>query len=407
MQSFHLFQTNKNILTVFLLSLFFITISFQPVLSQQLTKKTKTISNTSFDVGINEQITFFMKIGHLPSVAACLINDDNVVAYQCYGYYDLQEKKVPTKDTIYMAGSITKTVVATAFLQLWEQDYFDLDDDVNSYLPFSLRNPIYPDEPITFRMLLSHQSSLSELLNLQYYFFFTNYSVDLLEEYLVPGGKIYSDRIWSDRRPGEGFEYANIGYEILGYIFEQMTHQSIEQYCEEHIFQPLGMNNTHFHVYDYSNHEHLAISYAWRLFYVPFPQYDIGVTAAGGIRTTLSDLSTYFIAHMNQGTNGEVSILQPNTTALMHSIQFPENNSGNSFQYGLGWMIDTSGKKPFEGHTGGVFGSGSIMIYQPSEKTGIILFFNQRKALRLRPYLLEMFALSQIQSLLFNQLNIY
>ncbi|MFO8078035.1 MAG: hypothetical protein R6U21_05285 [Thermoplasmatota archaeon] len=62
--------------------------------------------------------------------------------------------------------------------------------------------------------------------------------------------------------------------------------------------------------------------------------------------------SKVFAKPDHQGTNGEVSILQPNTTALMHSIQYPENNSGNPFQYELGWMIDTSGEKPFEGHTG-------------------------------------------------------
>jgi CubicO group peptidase (beta-lactamase class C family) len=63
-----------------------------------------------------------------------------------------------TDQTIQNIGSISKTITATAVMQLWERGKFKLDDDVNKYLPFQVRNPHFPDDPITFRQLLTHKA---------------------------------------------------------------------------------------------------------------------------------------------------------------------------------------------------------------------------------------------------------
>jgi CubicO group peptidase (beta-lactamase class C family) len=73
------------------------------------------------------------------------------------------ENKIPMTDkTIQNIGSISKTITATAVMQLWEKGKFKLDDDVNGYLPFKERNPYFPDDPITFRELLTHKSSIKD-----------------------------------------------------------------------------------------------------------------------------------------------------------------------------------------------------------------------------------------------------
>ena len=108
----------------------------------------------------DKKIQLLMKLAHMPSLSTCVIKNESVVWSKTYGYYDLKNKKLATQNTIYMVASISKMFTAIAIMQLWEQGLFDLDDDVNDYLPFELRNPHYPDVPITFRMLLAHQSSL-------------------------------------------------------------------------------------------------------------------------------------------------------------------------------------------------------------------------------------------------------
>jgi CubicO group peptidase (beta-lactamase class C family) len=65
-------------------------------------------------------------------------------------------------DTLINVGSVAKTVTATAVMQLWEQKQFDLQDDVARYLPFPLRNPHFPDVPITFEPLPTHRSSIRD-----------------------------------------------------------------------------------------------------------------------------------------------------------------------------------------------------------------------------------------------------
>ena len=131
-----------------------------------ISSATTGYSRIEYDEESNEflfdkYITFLMKFAHKPSVSACIIINDSVVWSKGYGLYDIENNKPATPDTLYLMASISKTVTATALMQLYEQELFDLDDDVNDYLPFSLRNPNFLDTSITFRMLLSHRSSLA------------------------------------------------------------------------------------------------------------------------------------------------------------------------------------------------------------------------------------------------------
>jgi len=65
-------------------------------------------------------------------------------------------------DTLINVGSVTKTTICTAVMQQWERKKFSLDDDVNAYLSFRVRNPAYPELPMTFRQLLTHTSSIAD-----------------------------------------------------------------------------------------------------------------------------------------------------------------------------------------------------------------------------------------------------
>jgi len=376
---------------------------YQPISALNIEKtlmknvENQILSSDDFD----GKIEFLMKFAHAPSLSACIIIEDEMVWSDGYGYFDIKNQKIPDEDTIYMAGSISKTFTSVALLQLYEQGLFDLDDDVNDYLPFNLRNPDYPNESITIRMLLSHQSSLSEpVFSFLMRYFFFDYSYEWLEEFLIPGGCIYDPSVWSDRHPGEGFEYANIGFEILGYIFELISNETLEDYCEQNIFQPLGMQNTSFHVDDFDICN-LAIPYVRKFgLYLPLPHYNIGSSAAGSIRTSISDLSKYLIMHMNEGVYDEVRILEEDTIEMMHTIQYP----GTS-EYGLGWFIIESNGEIYSGHTGGVFGGIAIMFYRESDNVGVIFFINMNRVFRLWPHYLELFSIQQIQAALFERAN--
>ena len=345
-----------------------------------------------------KKINFLIKLAHSPSLTACVVNKTDVIWSNGYGYYDVANKKIPNENTVYMAGSITKSVIAIALLQLYEQGLFDLDDDINLYLPFELRNPNYPDENITFRMLMSHQSSLTEpSYSLMYRFFLFDFSYEWLDDFLLPVGSIYDSTVWSDSHPGEEYHYANIGYEVLGYLIEIISNQTLEEYCKYNIFQPLSMMNTSFHVADFSI-ENIASPYIYRLFrYIPLPHYDVGIKSAGGIRTTLSDLSIYLRMHMNNGIFDNEIILNETLIDLMHTVQYPDSN------YCMGWgKITDSDGVVYGGIAGGVIGSAAYMFHREIDDVGLIFFMNSNRVIQIRPFYFESQAFGKIWDLLWS-----
>src|ERR1700730_3807699 len=96
--------------------------------------------------------------------------------------------------TVQNLGSISKTVVATSVMQLWEKGKFQLDDDVNDRLPFVVRSPSHPETPITYRLLLTHRSGIADSLAYRSSYVCGDPTISLedwLKGYFTPGGRYY------------------------------------------------------------------------------------------------------------------------------------------------------------------------------------------------------------------------
>ena len=334
------------------------------------------------DVFFDRLIIFLMKFGHMPSLSTCIIRDDEVVWAEGYGLFDIDHNKNASEDTIYAVASISKTVTATALMQLYEQGLFELDDDINDYLNFSIRNPNYPDDAITFRMLLSHHSSLAE----DPWWLHKDYPGDcpvlfypFLMEYLTPNGSEYSPEIWADCPPGEKFHYANMGYAIIGYLIEEMTGELFHQYCKDHIFIPLNMSNTSFLFADIDT-ENLAIPYIYCSWgYEPYMHAGDVDYPSGCLRTSVMEFSHFVIAHMNGGVYNDVQILEEDTVELMHTSQYSDGQ-----QYGLGWMISRNKRgEDFIGHSGGNIGVTTGMKIRISDNVAMIYSINRETTLNI------------------------
>jgi CubicO group peptidase (beta-lactamase class C family) len=392
----------KKILSIIIISLL-IGCSFgvQGLFFEKPTEKTKT---TGFgDIFFNLKMRVLMKLAKFPSISACIIDGDSVIWSNSYGFYDLENKKPATENTIYNLGSISKTITGTALMQLWEQGLFDLDEDVNNYLPFSLRNPNFPDDPITFRMLLSHSSSLNFEAGLNAYSEWINFSANppfsfypypWLEEHLLPGGKWYYQDRWSSiYRPGELSVYANVNFDIIAYLVELISGEIFIEFCKNHIFNPLEMYDTSFNLseldiervaipYHYHKSEYLQLnelSYLLGDYTPPDKYWRVLFYPVGGLYTTISDLSHFFIAHMNGGVWNNVRILEEDTVKEMHRIQPPGNIEGGLQYYGLAWIIFQDPlifNFTISGHSGDTYGVSTWMVYLPSENIGVIYFSN-------------------------------
>ena len=139
--------------------------------------------------------------------------------------------------TLYRIASITKLVTTLGVLRLVEQDRLDLDEDVGRYVGYPVRNPHFPDAPVTLRALLSHTSSLRDDAG---YTFPRGHE---MREFLVPGGKAYgSGAQWSPKgKPGEYFEYCNLNSGVVATVMEKVTGERFDRLMRRLVLDPLGM----------------------------------------------------------------------------------------------------------------------------------------------------------------------
>ncbi len=301
-----------------------------------------------------------------------------------------------------------KTKTAMAVLQLWEKGAFKLDDDINLYLPFKVRNPAYPDDPITFRQLLTHKSSIKDGEAYDESYSCGDPTISLkewIEGYLTSGGKHYDAKdnfyAWKPGTidpPEEPRSYTNVGFGLLGYLVEVISNMDFAEYCKENIFDPLEMTHTGWYLSDVDMSKH-AVPYMYlpKDFKIPedmtaasflprygedkqtieknayfphclysFPNYPDGL-----IRTCVRDLSRFLRAYINHGTFNGVQILKKETIDSMLS----KTHLGR----GLCWSEVKFKSEPdiqAWGHGGGDPGVITHMSFIPEEGIGLIVFFN-------------------------------
>ena len=138
-------------------------------------------------------IESIMQTNLVPGVSVSIVKDQHIVWEKYFGYADIDDEILVDEETLFILSSVSKTITATALMQLWELDLFDLDHNINNYLPFNVNHPDHPLSPISFKMLLSHTSGIKDNWNVMPYYDGDS-ELELgyyLEEYLTLGGEFY------------------------------------------------------------------------------------------------------------------------------------------------------------------------------------------------------------------------
>ena len=204
-------------------------------------------SRSELSADLDSFILATMRQGGHPGLAAAIIKNGQVAWSRNYGVANWTSQAPVTDATTFMLASVSKTVTATAALQLWERGQLDLDADVNNYLPFPVRNPRFPAAPITARMLLLHTSSINDNFGTYGPHLYTDgdSAVPLgtfLDGYFVtPGVYHVGANAFSTTRPGEAYRYSNIAIALLGYVVERVSGVPFHAYTQAaNIFGPVG-----------------------------------------------------------------------------------------------------------------------------------------------------------------------
>ena len=195
---------------------------------------------------------------------------------------------------------------------------------------------------------------------------------DWFSEYLLPNGSVYEVGVWSPYEPGTSMRYSNVGFDLLAYLLEIMTGQSINQYVEENILIPLKMYNTGYNFSDIDDVNKLAKPYAFEWEDAPnktgnqaYPHYSFLGKGGGAIRSNMPDLARYSLLFSHEGVSNGTRILSEESVNLI-------------IQEYLGWLDFGPN---WDGHGGDIFGFISHMITNLGRGTsvpyGVIVFTNQ------------------------------
>ena len=317
-------------------------------------------------------------------LSVAVVKDNKLVYTNAFGYKDLSDStKIVTND-LFRIASISKTFTATAIMQLYEAGKFNLDDDVSDAFGMTIKNPNYPETTITYRMLLSHTSSLSDKVG---YFTFN---------VLDPEKKEDRANVYNDYIPGSKYEYCNLGFNMLGALVEIHSGERFDQYIKNHIIDPLKLNagfnvdeldsKLFVSLYNFEDGKFVYSPDAYESRAAALENYIAGRTTTifsptGGMKIAPKDLAQHMLIQMNGGTFNGVTILQPESVLAM---QTPYAYEDKNFDYGFA-MVTTPkliDGEVLKGHTGSAYGLYSAMFFEPEKKFGFIMMTNGCPAVR-------------------------
>lgn len=313
-------------------------------------------------------------------LSAKIVQNGEIIWSGDYGWSRIGMNIPVTDMTVFGTGSVSKTCAAIALMQLWEDGFFQLDDNINDYLPFTVVNPLHPGSTITIYMLMTHTSSIDD--NWSVMESVINWSWDspiplrdFLEGYFVPGGAYYSPVNYLNVIPGSYHNYTNVGCCLAGYLVEAITGIEYDQYCRDSIFVPLGMNQTS-HFYAQLDTSNVAMPYHFvGGSYVPYGYYNAPWTPSSSLKTSSLQLSNYLMAIMQYGQLGGVRILDSTTVVEMLTAYEAITDTGAQGLFWLNYRTPTLGLWTW-GHSGGWYGVVANMWFCPDENFGYVVMSN-------------------------------
>lgn len=318
-----------------------------------------------------------LETAQLPGVAVAIVKNGKVVLTRGWGLADIEKNTSMSDSSIMIIGSLSKTITGTALMQMVDAGKISLDADVNTYLPFKVRNPKYPDTPITVRMLATHTSSIQEsstrLVSLAKPGDPTISLQQLLEPYLTTP----DPEAFTGNKPGDKFVYSNFGAALAGLIVQTVSGEDFAEYCARTIFKPLGMTGTSFRLAALDPNK-LATHYTWTSTkgQLPNPQTTVPYYPATALRTTSADLGRFLVAISRGGELDGVRVLSAESVKAMTAIQVPASAPGNDITgQGYFWEHRTVAGSPVFGHGGSYYGASARMNLR-ADGVGVILLAN-------------------------------
>jgi CubicO group peptidase (beta-lactamase class C family) len=308
----------------------------------------------------------------IPGAVALVARNGKIVHHEAYGLADNETGRALKKDDIFRIASQTKAITATAVMMLWEQGRFQLDDPISKWIPefkdagvlktFNEADGTWTTEPankpITIRHLLTHTSGIGYGVidgDARIKQIYAKAGVtDLFTTEPVTIGESVKKlaKLPLHHHPGERFTYSE-GLDVLGYFIEIVSGKPFDVFLRDHLFAPLGMNDTGFYLPAEKAARLVPVQKPeggqWVRFPVTFydPDYPIKgaksfFSGGAGLCSTAKDYATFLQMYLNGGELSGVRILSRTTIdTIMREQVARDLFGGGEKHYGLAFGVVT------------------------------------------------------------------
>ena len=329
----------------------------------------------------------------LAGTVTLIARDGKIIHLKAQGWKDKEKDLAMTDDTIFVIMSMTKPIVSVALMMLYEEGRFLLTDPVSKWIPEIIDKKVIIQtdgktireetaSPITFRDVLAHTAGVNpprDALNTEEINLLDR--KDTLEETILARAPLPLAF-----HPGEEWQYGS-STDYVALLVERIADQSLPDFLEQRIFNPLRMEDTHY-VVPREKVRRVASVYSpsgpdkkIELFRAPAYRETKYFGGTAGLSSTAADYFRFSQMLLNGGELDGVRLLSPKTINLMITNHTGDNDiyiRGPGYTFGLGFgILNDAGKArdPFTPSTftwGGAWGT--IFFVDPIENMiGIML----------------------------------
>jgi len=386
-----------------------LSITFSCTNSTVLKEAQPVSAKTSGDrlVRIDQMLQQAIDSGWIAGAVGFIARDGKIIYNKSFGVSDLETKSSMNSSNIFRIASQTKAITSVAVMMLFEEGKFLLDDPISKYIP-EFSNPrvldkfndkdttfttIPANREITIRDLLTHTSGID------YAGIGSKNMAAIYAKAGVPGGFGTDKMVLGDKikvlgklplvhQPGERFTYG-LNVDVLGYLVEVISGESLDLFFQSRIFGPLGMNDTYFYlpaskyerlvkvISEDKNHQLVNTSDE----FVNYPLINGTYFSGGaGLSSTIQDYAIFLQMLLNKGEYNGKRLLSRRTVELMTCNQIGNLNLGRD-KFGLGFQVTTEGGQAKLGVSEGSFSWGGYFATtywaDPKEHLVCLLFMQQ------------------------------
>jgi CubicO group peptidase (beta-lactamase class C family) len=301
----------------------------------------------------------------VPSIAIAIAHHGRIVWEEAVGMSDRERNITATVHTPYYLASISKSITATALLELVEHNQVNLDRPVNDYLHAArVNSPMWDVSKATVRRVANHTAGL------------TTYDRDCLvsdrdcDASAAVAIRRYAVIVWP---PGDQFDYSNLDYGILGEVVAEASHASLPVVLQRRVFAPLGMTDCFLDAsVDRTNSA--AVRYDSSPPFSRTPPKRSTAPGASSAYCSVHDLALFGMFHLKDHLASQKRILSDRSIDQMQAPSLP---SGEEFQYGLSWWVQEN-LNGFHGvlAQGGTNDATAYLQLIPSEDIAIAMLWN-------------------------------